>query len=105
MPGPLALKAGGEDGADAVDCAQQQDEDIEVGGLEVQGRQLKVEVEKPHHQGDDQIDEDPGDGPAHRLAGLLLPGRPLGGGAAVKSLPVKAAGVGSGKSHSVISFS
>ena len=104
MLGPLALEAGGEDGAAAVDHAQQQNECIEVGGLGVQGGQLQIEVDKAHHQCDDQIDEDPGNGAAHRLARLFLPGRPLGGSTAAPAFPLETAGVSTGKSHSDISF-
>ena len=103
---PLALKAAGEHGAAAVDDAQQQDEGVKLRGLEVDGRQVDVEVYESHRQCHGQIDEHPGDGAFYRLAGLFRLGRAvLGGCAAGKSLPLKALGVLTGKWHDVSPFS
>ncbi len=69
----LPPEAGGEHGADAVNHAQQQHKGVKVLRLEVEGGQLKVEVEKAHRQGDQQIDGDPGHGALNRLPGLFGP--------------------------------
>ena len=101
---PLPLKAGGEHGADAVHRAQQKGKDIELRGLETDGRQLQIKVEKAENEGDSQIDEQPLGGRRDALAGLFLPGRlrGLGRSAAVEALPLEAPGVGTGKSHTMV---
>ena len=84
----LPLEAGGEDGADAVHRAQQEQKDVELLRVGVQGRQLKVEIPEAEEQRDAQIDERPGKGVADGLAGLALPFGPLGLG--VLPAPAKA---------------
>ena len=104
---PLGLEPGGQQGAAAVHRAQHQGKDIEIGRFQVDRRQLRVEIDQGHRQSDAQVDEHPGEGGADGPAGFLLPGRSvsLGGCAAVEALPVEAAGVCTGKSHGVVSFS
>ena len=104
---PLGLEPGGQQGAAAVHRAQHQDKDIKIGRFQVDRRQLRIEIDQGHRQSDAQVDEHPGEGGADGPAGFLLPGRSvsLGGCAAVEALPVEAAGVCTGKSHGVVSFS
>ena len=99
---PLPLKAGGDNGADTVDNAQQQRKGVKLLRLEVDGRQSNVEIHKPHHQRHHDVQQRSGDGVAHRLAGLLRPrrrGRLLRGRAALKPLPAEAPSICSRKSH------
>ena len=102
MLGPLPLKAAGEHRAAAVHRAQQQDEGVEVRGLEVEGGELQVEVREPNGQRHAQVDEEARHGALDGPAGLF-PGRlGLVRRAAVKALPLEAAGVGTGKWHIVL---
>ena len=80
--GPLALKAGGQQGAAAVDRAEKQDEAVELLGVEVDGGQLEVEVDRADEEGDEGIDGDALAGGADGLARLAL-----ALGAALPSLP------------------
>ena len=67
---PLSLEAGGHHGADAVHRAQQEGKDIELLGVEVDGRQLHIEVRQAEHQRHRQIDKGSGKGIADSLPGL-----------------------------------
>ena len=71
-----ALKAGGEDGAGAVDRAEQKDENIELPRLEVQRRQLQIKINKAEGQRHQQVHQHP----RHRAFHQNAPG--LAGGAA-----------------------
>ena len=101
--GPLALKAGGQQGAAAVDCAEKQDEAVELLGVEVDGGQLEVEVDRADEEGDEAIDGNALAGGADGLARLALAlgrGASLAAaGSAVRAGEIKAeaAGVGAGK--------
>ena len=77
----LALEPGGEDGADAVYRAQEEDKYIEIFGVEVQGGQLRVKIHQAEYRGHSQVDERAGKGIADGLAGLAGPplGRRCGG--------------------------
>ena len=97
---PVGLEAGGEHGADAVHGAKEEDEDIELLGVEVQGGKLQVEVDQAKDQGHHQIDERAAEGVAHGPAGLLrLPGAGIGIGGALEALRIEASskGVGAAK--------
>ena len=63
--------------------------------MEVQGRQLEVEVPQAEQQRDGQVDQRPGKGIADGLAGLPLPPGALGLGAvpAAEAAGVKSAEV------------
>ena len=72
----VSLETGGDHRADAIHRAAQEHEHIELLGVEVQGRQLQIEVDGGEHQRHRQVDEGPGKGVADGLpglAGLFLP--------------------------------
>ena len=61
-------EAGGEEGGNHKDNAEDKDKGVEVPILEIQGGEGEVEVDEAEHQGDGQADEDAGSF-AHGLAG------------------------------------
>ena len=83
--GAAALKPGGHHGAGHVYQAQQEQEAIEALILRIEGRQGKIEVNRPHHQGDQQVEQGSGQRRANGLSGFSRPLRP--GGACPCSLP------------------
>ena len=89
----LPLEAGGEDGAHAVHGAQQEEKDVELLRVEVQGGQLEIEVPQAEQQRHAQVDERPGEGVADGLAGLALPPGPLGLGGLSAAEAAEGAGV------------
>ena len=91
--GPRALKAGGEERADAVRDAKQQHETVELFGMQVDGGHLHVEEDRADKQRDERVDRDAAALAADRLAGLAL-AFGLGRGVRVE---LKAAGVRAGK--------
>ena len=67
---PGALEAGGQQGADAVHPAAEEEEDVALLAVEVHGRQGHVEVDRREEQRHAQVDEGPGHAVADGLAGL-----------------------------------
>ena len=80
--GAGALKAGGQDGADAVHRAAQQHEDVEFLAFEVDGRQHHIVVDGGEYQRHRQIQQCAAQRCAH---GLVLP---FGAGLAGKALKI-----------------
>ena len=68
--GPRALKAGGEERADAVRDAKQQHETVELFGMQVDGGHLHVEEDCADKQRDERVDRDAAALAADRFAGL-----------------------------------
>ena len=86
----VSLKTGGQHGAHAVDGAHQEGKDVKLLRVEVDGRQLRIEIHQGKHQRHAQIDEGAGEGVADGLAGLAGPfGRRGVIGAAVGGIPLK----------------
>ena len=65
-----AFKPRGEDGAGAVDRAEQEDKDVELLGLEVQRRKLQIEIDQAEDQGHQQVHQHP----CHRAFDHKAPG-------------------------------
>ena len=60
-----------EENTDGVHHAQQQQEAVEVAGLEIDGGQRHVEVHEAHRRRDEQADQQAGP-PAQGLSGFVL---------------------------------
>ena len=57
--GAAQRRAGQNKDADHVYHAQQPQKAVKLAGLEVQGRQRHVEIEEPHHSGDEEAEQSP----------------------------------------------
>ena len=87
----IPLEAGGHHRADAVHGAAEEEEYIELLGVEVDGRQLHVKIRQSEHQRHRQVDERPGKGVADGLPGLAGALGPGGRSEAAGAIPLEAA--------------
>ena len=93
----VGLEAGGEHGADAVHGAEEEDEDVKLLGVEVQGGKFQVKIDQAEDQGHHQVDEGTAESVAHGPAGLSGFSRAgVGIGGALEALGVEAAPEGVG---------
>ena len=88
--GAVPLETGGEHGTEAVDGADEEEEEVEFLRVEVQGRQFQIEIDQGKGQRYRQIEDYPAESVANGLPGFAG----LGGRGREAALPVlKVAGV------------